>query len=665
MTMRFWAVFAFVCGACASEPSPPTLLRSGRSAGPVARHSNSVAVAPDGSRVYVVNADADSVTVVDATARRVLREIPLGAAPPVADASGRYTPRVGPRALALSPGADLLYVTGQRSGDVSVIDLAAERVVARVRVGSEPVGVLVAPDERTVFVACAMDDVVVRVDALTRAVTGRVRTPWKPWSLAWSRDARTLFVSHLLGPGVSTVDAATLRLLRTSSLPAVPREADPRLPNGDSRGLYDVVPRPGSDELWVPHLLLSTETGQRPVREGSDVLELNFETTVFPALAVLDGAGALTARMSVASMGVDLATRRRYGMHHITSGPHAIDFTPDGRWALVVNSNSDDVLVIDATRRVEAPQGLVRPLGGRMPEGIVVTPDGRRAWVDLRNTATLLSLRLEESAEGLQATPEGPPIARMIRDPMPPELRLGQRVFYSANSAELPITQNFWVACASCHIEGRSDGVVWRFKVGPRDTPSNAGGVAATGPLLHTAILGAVSDYWRIITEEQGGDGAAFRDDPTLRPLLDALERYVNLGIPWPVPPTTDPTRVARGREIFHRPSVGCASCHAGDLFTDSAMGTLAAPRLYDVGTCNTDPRWPDRPHTAADGTPRDGCRFDTPTLRGVADSAPYLHDGSAATLREVLERTRGRMGNIEGLSAEDLDALVEYMRSL
>jgi cytochrome c peroxidase len=51
--------------------------------------------------------------------------------------------------------------------------------------------------------------------------------------------------------------------------------------------------------------------------------------------------------------------------------------------------------------------------------------------------------------------------------------------------------------------------------------------------------------------------------------------------------------------------------------------------------------------------------------LRGVADSAPYLHDGSAATLRDVLERTRGRMGNIQGLSSDDLDALVEYMRSL
>lgn len=664
--MRVRGLVALVAAsACASDPAPPALLLPGRSAGPVARHSGSIAVSPDGAAVFVVNADADSVSVVDVAARRLLREIALGAGPPAADARGRYEPRVGPRALALSPGAGRLYVTAQRAGEVAVLDLATGRLIDRVRVGAEPVGVLVSPDESTVFVACASDATVVRVDARSRAVTGRVATPPKPWSLAWSSDGRSLLASHLLGPGVSAIDPATLRVTGTQAFAPVPREPDPRLPNGASRGLYDVVPRPGTAELWVPHLLLSTETAQRPVRPGGEALELDFETTVFPAVSVLDGGGGLAARLSVASLGVPAATRRRYGLQHVTSGPHALDFTPDGRWALVANGNSDDVTVIDAARRVETPAGIVRPLGGRMPEGIAVAPDGRSAWVDLRNTGSLAVLRLQETPAGLAVTVDGPPVARLTRDPMPPELRLGQRVFFSANSAELPITQNFWVACASCHVEGRSDAVVWRFKTGPRDTPSNAGGSSATGPLLRTGLFGGVTDYWRVIIEEQGGDGAAFRDDPTLRPLLEALQRYVNFGIPLPVPPTTDPARVARGREIFHRPAVGCATCHAGEAFTDSALGTAAAPRLHDVGTCNTDPAWPDRPHAAPDGAPREACRFDTPGLRGLADSAPYLHDGSAATLRAVLERTRGRMGNIEGLSSDDLDALVEFMQSL
>ncbi len=666
MTLRPALAFAVAAAACSSEPAAPVdpLFAPGRTAGPVARHTSSIAVSPDGARVYVVNADADSVSVIDTATRSLVREIALGASPPAPDATGRYAPRVQPRALALSPGAQRLYVSGERAGDVSIIDLTRDAVVARVAVCSEPAGVLVTPDERTVFVACSNDGAIVRVDAARRAVTGTAPTAPKPWGLAWSGDGATLYASHLLGPGVSAFDVAGLRARGTVRLAAVPRVQDPRVPNGESRGLYDVAVRQGdAEELWLPHLLLSTETGQTPTG-AAGVLELNFETTVFPAVSVVAG-GARSAYLSAASLGVDHAVRRRLGMQSITSGPRAMDFTPDGRYALVVNASSDDLVVIDAARRVEAPLGLVRPLGGRMPEGVVVAPDGARAYVDLRNTSSVAVLRLRAGPEGLEVSRDGDPIARLDHDPMPAALRLGQRVFYSANSTELPITQNFWVACASCHVEGRSDGVLWRFKVGPRDTPSNAGGTLGTGPLLRTGMLSAVDDYWRIITEEQGGDGEGFRDDPTLRPYLAALRDYVNLAIPLPVPPRTDPAKVARGRALFNRDDVGCARCHAGERFTDADRGTLAAPRLYDVGTCNADAAWPDRPHADAEGRPREACLFETPGLRGVADSAPYLHDGSAATLRDVLERTRGRMGQIDGLNEQDLDALVEYMRSL
>jgi hypothetical protein len=57
-------------------------------------------------------------------------------------------------------------------------------------------------------------------------------------------------------------------------VPDLAPRADPRLANGEVRGLYDVALRPGSDELWTVHLLLATATPQPA---------LDFETTVFPA----------------------------------------------------------------------------------------------------------------------------------------------------------------------------------------------------------------------------------------------------------------------------------------------------------------------------------------------------------------------------------------------
>ena len=135
------------------------------------------------------------------------------------------------------------------------------------------------------------------------------------------------------------------------------------------------------------------------------------------------------------------------------------------------------------------------------------------------------------------------------------------------------------------------------------------------------------------------------------------------------IPPHTDAALVARGRDIFARGDVGCLSCHRGTNLTDSGQGNASldlsgAIALHDVGTCNTG-SYPDVAHTDDEGHAREACQFDTPALRGLVDAAPYFHDGSARTLRDVLEQTRGRMGDITVLSTDEVDALIEYLRSL
>src|SRR4029079_3215252 len=138
--------------------------------------------------------------------------------------------------------------------------------------------------------------------------------------------------------------------------------------------------------------------------------------------------------------------------------------------------------------------------------------------VDLRNSASVAIVRVDRSDDGIALSVDGPAIPRLSDDPMPAELRLGQHLFYSANSDEYPVTTNHWVACASCHLEGRSDAVTWRFTQGPRDTPSNAGGLLDTGFLFRTADRTRVEDYWRTINVEQGGHFSG--DDASQKPLL-------------------------------------------------------------------------------------------------------------------------------------------------
>jgi cytochrome c peroxidase len=198
-----------------------------------------------------------------------------------------------------------------------------------------------------------------------------------------------------------------------------------------------------------------------------------------------------------------------------------------------------------------------------------------------------------------------------------------------------------------------------------------------------------VQDYWRTIDTEQGGHFNV--DQPSQKPLLDALASYVNEAIPTPVPPSTDVDHAlhgqaladlrSQGQGVFTR--IGCDTCHSGPARTDSGAGNpkldLTGPTvssvtpggvlLHDVGTCVTAGPTTDVAHDDISGDARDACAFDTPALRGLVDSAPYLHDGSVATLDDVVPimlKAMATAGKPEpSLSTSDQRALLEFLRSL
>jgi len=638
-------------------------------------HSGPMAVSLDGSHLFVVHPDADTVSVLDLATRSIASEILLAsAAPAVNGTTQRFDPAVSPRALALDSQGKTIYVTGQRSGLLYAIDVAQASIQRSVPVCSEPIGVLVSADDSKVFVACAQDDEIAEVDAASMTVIATVETPRKPWALAWAADGTTLLATHLLGPGVSVLSTSPFALTTTWTVPDRGPEIDPTEPHGLVRGLYDVVARPGTDELWVAHLMLGTDTPQPT---------LVFNSTVFPALSILDGkAGNQLARLSVQANSAGDGDNGAFG--DVVSGPRAMTFSDDGKYAFVVDTDSEDLLVVDATQRIEAT--IVRPLPGHLPEGVLWVQN--ELYVQERNTEDVAAFKVTESDGTVTVVADGASFKSLSNDPMPPNLRLGQKLFYSADSDDVPVTQDHWVACASCHLEGRSDAVTWLFAQGPRDTPSNAGGTLDTGFLFRTADRTQVQDYWKTIDVEQGGN---VHRNVTQQPLLDALAAYVNYAIPTPVPPSMDAAHQlrgdalaslrAQGAAVFAQ--VGCPGCHLGAALTDSGEGnaaldlggpivssvTTGGVLLHDVGTCVTTGPWPDVVHEDINGDPRPACAFDTPALRGLSDSAPYLHDGSALTLEEVLPSMLNAAtpaGSVPpALDPADQTALLEYLRSL
>jgi cytochrome c5 len=128
---------------------------------------------------------------------------------------------------------------------------------------------------------------------------------------------------------------------------------------------------------------------------------------------------------------------------------------------------------------------------------------------------------------------------------------------------------------------------------------------------------------------------------------LAALRRYQHsLQAPRPVAGSFDAVAARRGRLVFNRT---CASCHTGVTGTDNNAGKLHAPDETGV-----DGAYAARTSNKA---------YRTTPLRGLAQHAPYFHDGSAATLADVVAHYN-RVRNL-GLTAEQQRDLVEFLKTL
>jgi YVTN family beta-propeller protein len=635
--------------------------------------SSSLQITKDDATLWVVNQDSDSVSVIDTAKSMLVDEILLADHAPAVDPSTmRFEPAVLPRALAIVDESKV-YVAGESANTVYVIDAATHAVKTKIPVPAAPVAVAAAPDGSAVYVVSHEAAVLSKIDPATDKVVASLPLTEHPWAVAVSADGASVFVTHfLLDPGVSVVDAATFALKGKTTLAEEPQGSDVQIPNGVARELYAVAPNPVGGELWVLHSLLATKTPECPVNQTCSQA-LVFNTTIFPTISALSPDGATATRRLLFQPPVAGATG---SFTDSCAGPRAVAFTPDGALALVVHALSEDVMVFDTKTGDEV--SLVQPVPSALLEGIVIDHAGKHAYVDGRNTHDVTVLDIDQTSPLVPVTAESASIDRIMTDPMPTAMRHGQRLFNSANSSAFPITQNFWIACASCHPEGGSDAVTWLFAQGPRDTPSNAGGPINTGFLLRQAMRSEVQQYDATIDAEQGG--SYHLTSAIQKPDLDDLALYVNYAIPFPQNPNLAPggaltASQQRGKKTFDDL---CTSCHTGPYLTDSGAGNptldLSGPiMLHDVGTCVTtgqsqdqpafsylaDPYYPTMP--AAGQPDRTACDFDTPTLRGIFATPPYFHDGSAATLMDVVSR----LPFSSGLSDGDKADLVAYLKTL
>lgn len=566
----------------------------------------------------------------------------------------------------VSTDGRLLACSNRDSGSVTIIDLTTHQVRHEVPVGHKPEGVTFLGTSHRLAIAVYGDDLVKFLDAETGQVTAETPVFDEPYGIVSTTGGDRVYVTLDYPGDVVEIDAATAQVVRSIPVGSFVRGA--ALAADDRRllvteyytGVVHEVDLAGgvvTEHRWTGSQQdnLARQIVWHPRRPKAYVPHQRSVVTnpqgagaIFPYVSVLDTDDHEHHRRKRVQMDSFRGT-------YVVANPWEVDVSPDGRTLYVVFSGTNDLFVcriLDDDYRELEYDNLVEL--GWNPRAVRVSPDGERFYV---------YNALDFSVVAYDARTLKPLATIPVCDsPLDPELLLGKRMFYLAKQ---PMVGRRWISCSSCHPDGEPDGRTWQQPEGLRNTHSLAG-MAWTHPIHWSADRDEVQDFEHTIR------GPLMQGRGLLRGVLheslaepnsgrsaelDALAAYSN-SHDVPLSPHArgglSPS-AQRGRELFFDAAVGCAQCHSGPFYTDSRPGPVSAFLRHDVGTGRHDP------------TEKMGTAYDTPTLLGVYRTAPYLHDGSAATLRDVLTTCNpdDRHGRTSHLTPQQIDELVEFLQSL
>lgn len=597
--------------------------------GPVA-----VAASADGKSLFVANADAEQVAVIDVERGDPVRTIAVPSEP---------------TGLVLSPDGATLYVTcAAPRSTVQIIDVHSGQIRDAMPVGHTATGPAISGDGTQLYVCNRFDGDVSVIDTATLREQARVRVAREPIAAAITPDGRTVFVAnHLPADPSDAKDVAAV----VTAIDARTREtATIRLPNGSS-GVRGLCMSPDGKHVYVTHTLSRYYVPTTQVERGW--MNTN-------ALTIIDAA----AKKRFNTVLLDEVDRG-------AANPWGVATTADGRLICVTHAGTDEVSVIDAqalmaklasrtAASTSTPTSTAGPAyeggagsksqiavsddltflaglrrrvasGGVGPRGVAVIGDRAYVCEHFTDTLGVVALHAQATTRPAHRIALGPPPV------MTPERR-GEMLF---NSADLCFQH--WQSCATCHPDGRADGLNWDLINDGLGNPKNVRSMVLaheTPPAMATGIRPTAQAAVRA-----GIQHIQFAVRPTAD--AEAIDAYLQTLKAVPSPYRVDgklSEAASRGERLFRDPKVGCTACHPAPLYTDL--------KTYDVASRGAF----DRRET-----------FDTPTLIECWRTAPYLHDGRYTTMRELLEQGKhgATHGALSHLTSEQIADLVAFVLSL
>ncbi|MDQ3002156.1 MAG: PKD domain-containing protein [Fibrobacterota bacterium] len=636
-------------------------------------HSSPLALDSARRHLWVANPDHNSVSIIHADALNLVKEIPVGGQP-------------------LSVALDRMgnaWVACRKTHEVKIVSADGLSILKSLKFGygSSPTAILFSTDGTAAYVSLEGPGAIQRLDAKGMTLSGRLSVGPFPRALAATPDGKRLLATRFLSSDsagmVWSIDLQTFDRAETIALPLDRTSFES---GTAARGLPNYVAtlavHPSGTSAWYAakkdNILQGLNRDGRP---------LTFESTMRSVISTLNlGSGTGTGSETTAFR-IDLDN---------TSQPSAVAFSSHGTFLFVTMQGSNRLFILDPqTRHV-----LVERETGLAPQGVAVDAISGRVYVQdfLGRTVTVFDAKAllatgDTTVTRLAAVPVS------SREPLPEKVLAGKRLFYNAKDPRMSL--DGYTSCAACHLDGGHDGRTWDFTdrgEGLRNTTTLLGKAGmGHGPLHWSANFDELQDFEHDMRGPFGGKG--FMNDVFFQsglhntplgdpkagksPDLDALAAYVASLTGAPPSPYRNPdgafgTDALAGGLIFNREDVGCAKCHIPPHYTDSRLPGHVKPAagavaifpeansqyteegflLHDVGTLKP---------TSGQRLAKELPGMDTPTLKGIWQTAPYLHDGSAATVMDVLTTANNgdKHGKTSHLSAVERENLVAFLLQL
>lgn len=511
--------------------------------------------------------------------------------------------------------ANKAYVTtSAATGHLQIISVETGKQETTITTGSGACYPIFGPDKKHIYVCNQFQNTVSEIDPASRKVLRSVKVLREPRSAQFSRDGEYLFVTNFLPAQRADVDyvAACVSVIRMSDFTKV---KDIQLANG-SNALRGICMTPDGKYIYVSHNLGRFTVPTSQLQQGW------MNTSAFSVIDV-------AKQEFIGAVVVDEPERGAAGIWSIACNDETLFITHSGTHEISVIDHKamlDKFLNYPNKSLLDYDLRFLYGLRKRIPlEG-----NGPRKMI-LKNGKLYIPTYFADILNIVDAQTYEITTANLNPDREESAENKGERYFNDASHC----FQN-WQSCNGCHPgDARTDGMNWDLMNDGVGNSKNCKSLLFSHPTPPSMISGiretaewAVRAGFKFIQFFDISEEDAVCVDAYLKSLQPVPSPYLVNG---------ELSDLAKeGRKIFEK--LNCTECHSGPYYTDLKMHRIGEDIEFEKG-------------------------WDTPTLREVWRTAPYLFDGRAATMEEVFEIHKH--GIDRKVSKKEIKALTEYVNSL